>query len=551
MSKNESLFRLYQDEIQSIREFMATYSLENRHAGLHSTDANEDPDVLRLLESIAFFSARTHENALRHVDDYRQRLYRQLFSYLITPLPAFGILKANHTASMNAPVFLERGTRLLLRTDLGQPFLFSLRAPLEIYPFFLKTLESKPLEPFGFSLTLHFHCRYTQYVLPESLSIYFDYIDDVMASFAILGLFKNKLDRIRLRLHGPGDEDADDGWYTLPEPSFGALKAGIEEEEFLHPMEEERLFFSDPRGDLFMHLALPRVDEPFDNFVIDFEFSERWPKGLVPNVDLFNLHCVPVVNLHRAMSSPIMADGTLSRFPILHSDPESEFELVKPIGVFKAEESGTAPLAAGILGDQEGSYEIDSDTHPTLDRKVSYLNLHLPSAFFEPVPIFVDGLWHQPQFFKNRERASEIMAFQRIIHGVNWSWEALPIDTTQSRQSGHGSDEILSILAMSHKRYYSFQDLRTILHVYGPLQKGPMRQYYAAFKDSRHELRLVEGSRLTAGYVIYFLDFEWESMDSGNELFTVFLQHFERVLNHWTADREIRLALESQPDATA
>ena len=550
MNRNESLFRLYQDEIQSIREFMATYSLENRHAGLHATDSNEDPDVVRLLESIAFFAAKTHENALRHVDEYRLRLYRQLYSYLMTSLPAVGILKANPTAAMNEPVYVERGTNLLLRTDAGQDFFFVLRAPLWIYPFFIKNVETSLLESFGFKLSLQFQCRFTQSKLPDTLTFYLDYIDDVLASYAILGLFKKKLNKTRLKLNGLDSDDRDSGWIELPTPTFGALGLRLEDEEFLHPMEEERLFFWDPRSELFMHLVPPLVDEPFDTFTLEFEFTERWPRGLVPNGDLFNLHCVPVANLQRSVSSPINADGTLTRFPILHSDVEGGYELFKPIGIFKADESGTIPLSAGILGDREGSYEIAPDTSQSSGNRISYLHLHMPSAFLEPVPVFVDALWQQPDFIKNRERPSEITPYQRMIHGVNWTWQALPLDQSRPWQGGLGSDEILSILAMSHKRFYTFQDLRAILEVYGPLQKGPMRQIYAAFKGSRHELRLVEGSRLTAGYVIYFLDFDWEMMDAGNDLFDVFLLHFERVLNHWSAEREVRLALENPPHAS-
>ena len=110
------------------------------------------------------------------------------------------------------------------------------------------------------------------------------------------------------------------------------------------------------------------------------------------------------------------------------------------------------------------------------------------------------------------------------------------------------TDEILQILAMSHKRFYSYEDLRALLEVFGPLQHGIFRQILEAFKGSRYELRLVEGDRLTAGYVIYFLDFDFERLDHQNYLFDVFLGHLERVLNHWSAEREVRLTVDTQLD---
>jgi type VI secretion system protein ImpG len=548
MTNNESLIRLYQDEFQALREFLATYSLEHRSSGLQSTDANEDPDVARLLQSIAFFAARTHENALRHVDEYRLRLYGQLFSYLLTSLPAVGILKAHHSGSLNEPVFVDRGTNILLKTDAGQNYFFTTRAPLHVYPISIENLTTVPVEPFGFKLSLHFSSRYTLTALPERLTFYLDYINDVSASFQVLGFFKKNLVNIQMKLSRGGIEQAEDDWYSLPLPTFGPIPLEVEDTEFLHPMEDERLFFRDPRSELFMHLAPPILGESFKNFVIEFEFSERWPRGFIPNVDLFNLHCVPVINLQRAVASPINADGTLSRFPILHSDPEGQFELFKPIGVYKAEEEGMSPLTPAILADEDGSYELSVDYNSQLQRRVSHLHLHLPSAFIQPVPVFVDALWQQPSYIRNRERPGEFTTYQRIYHGVSWGWQAIPAEHYRNPSAGMATDEILQILAMSHKRFYSYEDLRALLEVFGPLQHGIFRQILEAFKGSRYELRLVEGDRLTAGYVIYFLDFDFERLDHQNYLFDVFLGHLERVLNHWSAEREVRLTVDTQLD---
>lgn len=546
MNDSESLFRLYQDEFQSLREFVSAYSLENRHAGLHSVESTEDPDVMRLLESIAFFAARTHDNALKHVDEFRLRLYQQLFSYLITPLPAFGILKATHSAALTEAVFVERGTEILFRTDTGRQFFFLTRFPFHIHPYSIKNITTAPISQVGFNVTLRFTSRFTQDHLPEQLSLYLDYIGDIQASFAIMGLFRSKLDRVRLRLHGGAHDESDEGCYDLEAPTFGVPKLRLEDVEFLHPMEEERMFFFDPRSELFMHLKMPLIDEPFVSFTIEFDFVERWPRGLVPNVDLFNLHCVPVINIQRATSSPISADGTITRFPILHPDSEAEFDLFKPVGIYKGDKQGSIPLMSSILGDVDGAYELAIEHERLKGRRITHLDLHMPSAFIEPVPVFVDGLWQQPHFTKHRDRPGDFTPYHRMIHGVTWNWQSIPIEHPRAIPFGTASDEILSVLAISHKRFYSYQDLRAILEVYGPLQTGPMKQIYAAFRASRYELRLVQGNHLTAGYVIYFLDFEWEKFDSNNQLFDVFLVHFERVLNHWSAEREIRLALESR-----
>jgi type VI secretion system protein ImpG len=546
MDRNEHLYRLYQDELQALNEFVMSYSLDHKYAGLKSGQSNDDPDVLRLLESLAFFSARIQDIAQRNITSYRYRLYQQLFPYLLCPVPPFGIMRATHTGALTESVFMERGTEFVLDNDQGSEYFFQTRSSVYVYPIFIKELKAKLVDDSSHTISFTIQARHIQHNVPDQLTFYIDYIGDLEASYRILGFFRHKLEKARVSYEK--DASVESHWFNIPRLEFGAKPLRIDENEHMHPIEVERMFLSDPRGELFLHIDLPSPITPYSEITLEFDFIESWPKGLVLNADVFQLHCFPVVNLKKSPSNPILVDGTKTQFPILHSQPSSESIFYKAIGVYRIDGAGLKPLVPGILKNIDGSFEIDESKVMADGRAVAYLNLHFPSAFEYPVTVFVDAMWSQPSFMENKDRKSTIKPYSRSIIGVSWDWIALPKSRSSTRDVGNRDDVLLNIVYISHKRYYSYEDMLSIFDVLGPLSQGPFKKIIQAFKGLRYELRSVQGSTLTAGYVLYFMNFNWELVDPESELFNVFIAHLEIVLNHWSSEREIRLTLDLVDD---
>lgn len=231
MDRNESLYRLYLDEIQALNEFVLKYQVEHKFAGLQSIQSSDDPDVTRLLESLAFFSARTHDLVFKSAQTYWRRLYQQLFPYFLTPVPASGIIKGQISGLLTEPIVLDRGTEFLLRTDQKREFSFQTRISLALFPVNLYAVKMAPAEVEGIRLRLVFKNRHPLQVAPSPLSILIDYIGDTLASFTVLGYFKRHLLGIRLR-YGP--EQLVDGkdaalWRDLDLPEYGAKMASVDE----------------------------------------------------------------------------------------------------------------------------------------------------------------------------------------------------------------------------------------------------------------------------------------------------------------------------------
>lgn len=542
MDRNEHLYRLYQDELQALNEFVMSYSLDHKYAGLKSGQSNDDPDVLRLLESLAFFSARTQDVAQRNITSYRYRLYQQLFPYLLCPVPPFGIMRATHTGALTESVFMERGTEFVLENDQGSEYFFQTRASVHIFPIFLKEIKAKLVAGSSYTISFSIQARHIQHNAPDQLSFYIDYIGDLESSYRILGFFKNKIEKARVSYEK--ETSMESHWMEVPQLEFGAKPLRIDQNDHMHPIEVERMFLSDPRGELFLHVTLPTPTNSYSEITLEFDFIESWPKGLVLNADVFQLHCFPVVNLKKSPSNPILIDGSKTQFPILHSQPSSEFAFYKAVGVYRVDGSDLKPLVPGILKNVDGSFEIDESKVMDDGRSVAYLNVHFPSAFEYPVTVFVDSMWYQYSFLENKDRKSNIKPYSRSILGVMWDWIALPGSRISNRDLGNRDDVLLNIVYISHKRYYSYEDMLSIFDVLGPLSQGPFKKVHQAFKGLRYELRSVQGSTLTAGYVLYFMSFNWEMIDPESELFNVFIAHLEVVLNSWSSEREIRLTLD-------
>ena len=65
-----------------------------------------------------------------------------------------------------------------------------------------------------------------------------------------------------------------------------------------------------------------------------------------------------------------------------------------------------------------------------------------------------------------------------------------------------------------------------IMDALGPLDFGPFSVFYNSFIDVKYEIRSVDGNVLTAGYIVYYMVFDWNKFDKDSMLFKVFIKRF-------------------------
>ncbi|MEY4579530.1 MAG: hypothetical protein RL701_4233, partial [Pseudomonadota bacterium] len=90
MEKDEALYKAFLRELEAIEHFRVSYTGSRPAVPL----GREDPDVQRLIEAMALFTARTRLTAERSVMRSALHLFQQHFPYLLNPLPATAMLQA-------------------------------------------------------------------------------------------------------------------------------------------------------------------------------------------------------------------------------------------------------------------------------------------------------------------------------------------------------------------------------------------------------------------------------------------------------------------------
>jgi type VI secretion system protein ImpG len=543
----QKLYPLYLEQFKELTAFIRGYHHEHTESGMQTGLSSGDPDVLRIIESIAFFSARTYDASIRNIKQTRNRLYRELFPFLMSPLPELSIMRAIPNGGFTETAYFQKGTEFEFRTDDNTLFTFETMRSFYALPMVISKVQLLPCAENESRLAIDFTCYHTLHSIPSPFSIFFDYIGDTSVSFDIYGFFAEKNYAIKMQLNPLDNENEDKNeWIDLEMPTFGMAPLSIEDDDFFHLLENERLFFKDPRQDLFMHLKMPSKMDSFKSLRLVFDFSQTWPKSILPSIELFHLFCIPVVNVKRDMASPVVSKGTKSTYNVIHSKVQMEFQLCKVIAAYRMLDKGMQPLNPGILADENGTYEIEYVD--TFDNKTHVLlHLNSPQSFENPEVVCVDALWFQPHFTLYSDRNFRIAPYSKRVNGLEWEKIGQPIKrksvNKNKKKFNEYEDVYLNFLAISHKRFYSASDMVNIMDALGPLDFGPFSVFYNSFIDVKYEIRSVDGNVLTAGYIVYYMVFDWNKFDKDSMLFKVFIKHFENVLNYWSNDKIVKLAL--------
>src|SRR5688572_33126639 len=92
----DELFREFLTELQALDDFRSEYATRYEFEGL----GRDDQDVRRLMEAMAFYSARARGGAGRAMYRYKVQALEQLFPHLLSPMPAMALLYPVLTANV-------------------------------------------------------------------------------------------------------------------------------------------------------------------------------------------------------------------------------------------------------------------------------------------------------------------------------------------------------------------------------------------------------------------------------------------------------------------
>ncbi len=536
MSVDNTQYRAFLEELNDLAEFRLNYSLDNPSSGLEG----DDPDVKRIIEALAFFGARTQIASLRSLDSSSKRLYQQFFSYLLTPLAAMAMAEAQPTGHLTEVLDIPVGTELSLQPDRGGRVMFCTTRALRILPMSLASVKQDLGSEKASRLLLTFQANYPLNEQPETVSLYVNYLNDLISSLKVWNFLKSSLSSAKVQF---GEYDPDVAGANC-DFNLGIPEVDMATDEWHHPLESERYYFHFPQQELYLDLKLPNAPRNWRQFTVILDFDKPWPRALRLNRNVFHLFTVPVVNNQRIQAQPITCDGSQERYAIRHPEPQFGYMLQKVLGVYEASDQGMLPLRLGILAGGNGSYEIEQGAMQEGGGYLYWLIPHYPAAFEQSRILLIDALWQQPWYDQILQNPYTIHAFRRQMQGIQWDLLDDAIAHTENNQLDNIS-RYIHLLTLMHHTCLDGQNVSDILLALGSVSSGHFQKIYNSLLKVRLEEEPYGDSNKTRQ--IYHLQFK-PLLDDSTELIEPFVRHVGRVLDLWLTDAMVETRWEIEDE---
>lgn len=391
------LYQGFLSELQALDELLA-----DRHRGPRFVE-REDPDVRRLMESLALFSTRTRQAASDALHGAVERLVQGHLDDFLVPQPTRGMLRAVPGSRLTDPVMLPRGTRVRLRTVDDDVGMFSTTRDLTIRPLQLDWAERQLRGRRGYRILLRIRARAVTREVSEPLSFHVSHAGDYPASLRLFTRLRDHLQAISVFYdHVPTpDEQGEPCGFSLgtAAASSSDLRSSTDLIRRLQlgsagTVAEIREFFHHPAKELFLDVSLAPAARHWRQAWLCLDLGEGWPEDQVINEAMFRPFVVPIENLFSEPAEPVKADGTRTTFPIRSWQPEARATFHSVVEVSQQRKSGSDVILPSYLASGRESYEVDQG----IDGGEPLLRLRLPDAFAQPRVVSVRARWYQPWF---------------------------------------------------------------------------------------------------------------------------------------------------------
>ncbi len=531
----DALENLYQDflsEMDALEHFRRRFVERHPAAPLE----REDPDVRRLIESMAFFSVQTRQATLRSLRSVWWRLFSGFFDFMVEPVPSAAMAQALPSEKMVEPVVLPRGTEVRLAPPGEAPGFFRTRRELRVLPVFLEGTDVLPLERGGHRLILRFESRFARKDEVGLLSLHVRHLEDYRSSLAVFHALCRHLRQVSVVYNEPADEHSVG---DACEVSFGRSAAGSEDTtDYAHPFRRIRSLFHFPEQQLFVHVQVPPSRKPWSSFCLCFDLEQAWTTGRSRHPEFLQPFVVPLDNLKAEPAQPIIADGTRSQYPILNISAGGNFRLHSITHVHEVTAKGRSLLRPAFLPGEGPSYEVEESLGADLSPQHSLL-IRMPETFTAPRRVVVEGLWHQPQFASRALGRLQLSTPGRHVEGLRWQ---LLGDVVPPQDSPLQDDlgALTRLLAWKSRPTLSRNEFMALLMYLGTPARSPMGRVIPWVRELT--VSTVPDSALRGSGLQHVYEMILEPFEPGFEpLVVCFLQQAREVLDAWNGDAAVEL----------
>lgn len=338
----DELLRRYRDELTFFRRmgtrFARTHPRIARRLELGEGPC-PDPHVERLLEGVAFLTARVQSALEADLPDVTTGLLGMMYPHFTRPMPPMAIARfaVDDGGGMTSGLEIPKGTRLFAQTGFqGRPCRFTTAYPLTLWP--AQVTQVRLEDPQHHPLLLH--GPYTDVravlrirlrsdgapfseLLPKALQFYLG---------GEIGVALGVYELLSTGVRGVICVDPDNPPVPGSRPHEGGVRPmGFEPDEAVLPTPPQGLegytrlqeYFAFPQKFQFMELRdldTQGVGQVMDVMCLLTEVPRR---RLSITPDNFVLGCAPVVNLFRKLSEPIRLDSKQREYLII---PDARWE---------------------------------------------------------------------------------------------------------------------------------------------------------------------------------------------------------------------------------
>jgi type VI secretion system protein ImpG len=322
----DELLAYYNGELAYLRELGAEFAARYPKVAarlLLEADKCEDPHVERILEGVAFLTARIRHKIDDEFPEITDSLLGLLYPHYQRPIPSLSVVQfvlSREQVKMTTGHTIERGARLNTRPVGGTPCRFRTAAPVTLWPIEVEAVRLDPDrvvfpgKPAAAVALLQLTLRATGGIrFPElALDRLRFYLDGTGAvPYTLHELLLNNLCQVLIR--SPVE---DRRWETVTLPASAVEPVGFGRDEALFDYPSQAFsgyrllqeYFALPEKFLFFDLTGLKAlaTRPLGSTIEVLFFLNRSPRGdLLLQPENFRLGCAPVVNLYPAVAEPI------------------------------------------------------------------------------------------------------------------------------------------------------------------------------------------------------------------------------------------------------
>lgn len=515
MFVDDKIYQAYLEELEDLENFRAAHLNFHRDTPI---ELLEDPDTLRLVESLAFFSARSRLHGLRKIARMHQVLFRQYFCFLANPLPSMGLLQIQPSLRIPEKVSFLEGTELFAQTYDGRKATFQTMCKTTTCPLFFDSFNFVRRIQGGYQLEISYKAAHLQNEAINEFSFYINHLNSFLGSIRAYFALSRSIESVQVYYDETNIKNKEG---VICEYSFGSSP---HKKLFNHPLERIRSRLHFPEQEMFLTISLPPCGKKWERITFSFELNQNWPDQLPLTQNSLVPFVVPIVNLKLAKADPIECNGTKDSYPILYPNPIERFSLHTVLGAYEVVSGGMNPLKPGILDKRGRTYEIDFFDHT--------IALDLSDAFQNPRKISIDALWTQLWFADYIDQEFKIKIAEERASGLGLKLfqqmcsHELPIALNDPKF-------LLRILSLKNQNRLNLSEILFLMNGLKNLDHSYFKIVPPLIKNLKVDQQL---DRTGVGPTIRY-EFQLKEWDGKNwEIVVLFFNYLNSFLNCWLAN---------------